>query len=49
MKIPYVSYKQIKMLDEFMVEQFGVEVVMMMEEAGYRIAELFAIIFPEAN
>ncbi len=39
MKIPYVSYKQIKMLDEFMVEQFGVEVVMMMEEAGYRIAE----------
>jgi hydroxyethylthiazole kinase-like uncharacterized protein yjeF len=39
MHIPYVSREQITKLDELMVNHFKIPVVMMMENAGYRMAE----------
>ena len=37
--IPYVTHKQIAKLDKLMISYFKVPVVMMMENAGYRMAE----------
>lgn len=39
MKFPFVNRQQISELDRLMVERFRIPVSMMMEQAGYRIAE----------
>ncbi|RMF54620.1 NAD(P)H-hydrate epimerase [Candidatus Woesearchaeota archaeon] len=44
--IPYVNRRQIAELDRLMVEHFKVSVEMMMEHAGYRIAEFIRKKFP---
>lgn len=47
MTIPYVNLNQISKLDELMVHHFNIPVVMMMENAGYRMAEFIRKKFPE--
>ncbi|MBR9690629.1 NAD(P)H-hydrate epimerase [Candidatus Woesearchaeota archaeon] len=44
--IPYVNQKQISKLDKLMVEQFNIPVVIVMESAGYRLAEFARKQFP---
>ena len=39
MTMPYVNQKQMSMLDKLMVRHFKISVMMMMENAGYRLAE----------
>ena len=47
MSIPYVSRKQIAKLDELIVNHFKISVLMMMENAGYRMAEFVRQQFPK--
>jgi len=44
--IPYVTREQIQKLDDLMVEHFHIPVIMMMENAGYRMAEFVRKEFP---
>jgi len=47
MAIPYVSRKQIAKLDQLMVRHFKIPIIMMMEHAGYRMAEFVRKTFPK--
>jgi len=46
MQVPYINHKQISKLDDLMVNYFNIPVVMMMENAGYRMAEFIRKQFP---
>ena len=47
--IPYISRSQAAELDRLMVEHFHVPVLVMMELAGYRLAEFIRMVVPDAK
>jgi len=47
MSIPYINHQQIAKLDTLMVSYFKIPVTMMMENAGYRMAEFIRQEFPK--
>jgi len=38
--IPFVTTEQIKELDRAMIEDYGIQLIQMMENAGYKLARL---------